>query len=95
MFRSFCSRLSYQQLYKSRRPLRGGDEVGARRKDIYSFDVIPIKDEAIVWSYSLQSAAPSEPAVEMRRPVPTDADGLRRFELLARVNARLAALAPS
>ena len=82
---------SYQQLYKARRPPRGSDEVGARRKDIYAYDVVPIRDENTVWTYSLPKveSIQLETNCETQREPPTDAEGLRRFELLQRVNAHL------
>ena len=87
---------TYQQLYRARKPQRGGDEVGARRKDIYSFDFVPIRDEHFAWAYSIPKvAAPvsEAPVLELKRTIPTDPDSVRRLEILTRVNAHLASLA--
>ena len=85
---------SYQQLYQVRKPQRGGDEVGAKRKDIYAYDVVPIRDETMVWAYSLPNVVSvAQGAPEAQRAPPTDVDGLRRFDLLRRLNTHLLTLA--
>ncbi len=86
---------AYLQLYKTRKPTRGGDEVGARRRDIYSADVLPIRDDNVFWAYALPNLPITHAVVEIAAlpdiPItnPADPDSLRRLELLTRVNVSL------